>query len=336
MLLVIVNSILFKKYTVYCKYPLIFIFFCSMNGILTTKIKESLLTEKQLEVDILRDDLFHPLFEGNKYWKLKYNLSNAKKKGNSMLLTFGGAYSNHILAVAQAGKEFGFETTGIIRGEETLPLNYTLRTAANLGMKFHYIDRTTYKIKHTQDFKDYLRNTFGSFYLIPEGGTNYYAINGCMEIISDTSAYDYVCCAVGTGGTISGITIANKNQSQIIGFPAMKNGEFLEDEVRNNIQSVTQDEELSDELMETFSMQTEYHFGGYAKIKEDLITFVRDFDKNHGIKWDLIYNGKMAFGVFDLIKKDFFPPKSRILLVHTGGLQGIKGMEERFKMTIYE
>ena len=292
--------------------------------------------EKNIEVSVLRDDLNHPIIQGNKFWKLKYNISNAQKKGNSTILTFGGAYSNHILAVAQAGKEFGFKTIGIIRGEENLPLNFTLKTATELGMQLHYIDRTTYKIKHTQDFKDYLRNIYGAFYLIPEGGTNYYAVNGCMEIIKDSSLYDYVCCPIGTGGTISGITIANKNQSKVIGFPALKNGDFLKDEVHSQINSVTQDEELTDILMESFSLQTDYHFGGYAKINDELINFVREFNSIHGFKWDLIYNGKMAFGVFDLIKKNHFPKGSKILLVHTGGLQGINGLEERFKRKIYE
>ena len=157
-----------------------------------------------------------------------------------------------------------------------------------------------------------------------------------MEIIKDSSLYDYVCCPIGTGGTISGITIANKNQSKVIGFPALKNGDFLKDEVHSQINSVTQDEELTDILMESFSLQTDYHFGGYAKINEELINFVREFNSIHGFKWDLIYNGKMAFGVFDLIKKNHFPKGSKILLVHTGGLQGINGLEERFKRKIYE
>jgi len=307
-----------------------------MEGSNISLIKNPLLDEKNIEVSVLRDDLNHPIIQGNKFWKLKYNISNAQKKGNSTILTFGGAYSNHILAVAQAGKEFGFKTIGIIRGEENLPLNFTLKTATELGMQLHYIDRTTYKIKHTQDFKDYLRNIYGAFYLIPEGGTNYYAVNGCMEIIKDSSLYDYVCCPIGTGGTISGITIANKNQSKVIGFPALKNGDFLKDEVHSQINSVTQDEELTDILMESFSLQTDYHFGGYAKINEELINFVREFNSIHGFKWDLIYNGKMAFGVFDLIKKNHFPKGSKILLVHTGGLQGINGLEERFKRKIYE
>ena len=300
------------------------------------RLEEQLFRDKNILVDVLREDLNHSVIQGNKLRKLTYNLKNAKKKGNKTLLTFGGAYSNHILAVAQAGKEYGFKTIGIIRGEENLPLNFTLKTATELGMQLHYIDRTTYKIKHTQDFKDYLRNIYGAFYLIPEGGTNYYAVNGCMEIIKDSSLYDYVCCPIGTGGTISGITIANKNQSKVIGFPALKNGDFLKDEVHSQINSVTQDEELTDILMESFSLQTDYHFGGYAKINEELINFVREFNSIHGFKWDLIYNGKMAFGVFDLIKKNHFPKGSKILLVHTGGLQGINGLEERFKRKIYE
>lgn len=299
-------------------------------------IKQALLEEQNISLDILREDLNHPIIQGNKLRKLQYNLLNAKKKGNKTLLTFGGAFSNHIAAVATAGKEFGFKTIGMIRGEETLPLNPTLEQCKKDGMELHYVDRTSYRIKHTQDFKDYLRNKFGVLYLIPEGGTNYYAINGCMEIIKDFSAYDYICCPVGTGGTVAGITIANNGRSKIIGFSALKGGEFLTKEIFNHIQTVTNDEELTEELMNSFELNTEFHLGGYAKITEELLNFVRNFYSQHQIKWDTIYNGKMAFGVFELIKANYFPKNSSILLVHTGGMQGIKGIEQRNKIKLYE
>ena len=308
----------------------------SMNKTKINRLKEELFESKKVIVDVLRDDLNHPIIQGNKLRKLTYNIKNAKKKGNRTLLTFGGAYSNHILAVAQAGKEFGFETIGIIRGEETLPLNYTLRNCVALGMKIHYIDRTTYKLKNTPDFKDYLRNMYGSFYLIPEGRSNYYAINGCMEIIPKKNDYDYICCPMGTGGTIAGITISNQNKSYVLGFPALKGGDFLTEEVTNFVDMVVNDKETTSDLMQSFSIIPDYHFGGYAKVKEELINFVRNFYKVHQFKWDLIYNGKMAFGVYDLIEKGYFPEGSKILLIHTGGLQGINGIEERKKCIIYD
>lgn len=299
-------------------------------------ITDSLLQEKKITVDILRDDLNHKKIPGNKFHKLKYNIANAIKKGNKTLLTFGGAYSNHILATAEAGKEYGLKTIGIIRGEKVSPLNYTLSKAIKLGMEIHYLDRTTYKIKHTQDVIDYLRNEYGSFYLIPEGGSNYYAINGCMEIIPKNLSYDYLCCPVGTGGTIAGITLSNQNKCKIIGFPALKNGGFLKKEVEQFINIVTSDMELTQELMGSLKLETAYHFGGYAKINEELISFVQNFNNKHQIKWDLVYNGKMAFGVYDMIAHNKFPKDSRILLVHTGGLQGINGIEERYSCKIYE
>lgn len=299
-------------------------------------IEEALFLEKGISVDILREDLNHLTIQGNKLRKLLYNLLNAQKKGNKTILTFGGAFSNHIAAVAAAGKEYGFKTIGLIRGEESLPLNSTLEKCVEDGMELHYIDRTTYRIKHTQDFKDYLRNRFGVFYLIPEGGTNYYAINGCMEIIEDYKEYNFICCPIGTGGTVAGITIANNQNSTILGFSALKGGEFLTKDISDHIQSVTNDQELTEDLMTSFELNTDFHFGGYAKFTEDLLIFVRNFYTKHGIKWDTIYNGKMAYGVYELIKSGFFPKNSSILLVHTGGIQGVKGIEERNNIKIYE
>ena len=204
----------------------------------TQQIFSSVFEEKQVNVFVQREDLNHPIIQGNKLRKLHYNLLNARLKGNKTLLTFGGAFSNHILALAQAGKEFGFETIGIIRGEEMLPLNSTLTAAKMLGMHLEYMNRSVYKLKHTQDVIDTLRNNFGSFYLIPEGGSNYYAVNGCMEIIENYEEFDYICCPVGTGGTIAGITISNQNKSKIIGFPALRGGDFLYKEISNFINLV--------------------------------------------------------------------------------------------------
>lgn len=299
-------------------------------------IKEVLFDSNHLSIDVLREDLNHPIIQGNKFRKLQYNILNAQKKGNGTLLSFGGAYSNHIAAVAAAGKEYGFKTIGVIRGEETLPLNPTLARCKQDGMEFHYVERSTYKMKNTQDFKEYLRSKFGSFYLIPEGGTNYYAVNGCMEIIEDYSQYDFICCPIGTGGTVAGITLANQGKAKILGFSSLKGGEFLNQEIREHIMTVTNDEELTAEVLQSFELITEFHFGGYAKFTNELLNFVRNFHSNHQIKWDIIYNGKMAFGVYELIKAGFFPKNSRILLVHTGGIQGLAGIEQRNNMTIYE
>ncbi len=181
-----------------------------------------------VELYIKREDLTDPYISGNKYRKLKYNLIHAAENGFDTLLTFGGAYSNHIHAVAYAGFKFGFKTIGIVRGEETKPLNSTLVDAASFGMDFHYISRTEYRRKDEPDFIDWLNTSYGNFYLIPEGGSNALAVEGCTEILSDaTDYYHHICCACGTGGTIAGIIAGLNGEKRIWGFPALKNGTYL-------------------------------------------------------------------------------------------------------------
>lgn len=269
-----------------------------------------------------REDLIHPFVSGNKFRKLKYNLLQAKTENQSTLLTFGGAYSNHIAAVAYAGKEKGFQTIGIIRGDELgdkIESNPTLKFAQECGMQFQFVSREDYRLKTDSAFLEQLENKFGSFYLIPEGGTNAFAIKGCEEILTqEDGIFDYVACAIGTGGTISGIINSAFRYQKILGFPALK-GDFLQDEIRNFVQN------------ENWELITEYHFGGYAKVNDELIAFINWFFEQTQIPLDPVYTGKMVFGVFDLINKNYFPENSKILLIHTGGLQGIHGMNLKLK-----
>ena len=269
-----------------------------------------------------REDLIHPFVSGNKFRKLKYNLLQAKTENQSTLLTFGGAYSNHIAAVAYAGKEKGFQTIGIIRGDELgdkIESNPTLKFAQECGMQFEFVSREDYRLKTDSAFLEQLENKFGSFYLIPEGGTNALAIKGCEEILTqEDGIFDYVACAIGTGGTISGIINSALPHQKILGFPALK-GDFLQDEIRNFVQN------------ENWELITEYHFGGYAKVNDELIAFINWFFEQTQIPLDPVYTGKMVFGVFDLINKNYFPENSKILLIHTGGLQGIQGMNLKLK-----
>lgn len=271
---------------------------------------------------IKREDLLHPIISGNKFRKLKYNLTHAKNEKKEMLLTFGGAFSNHILAVAAAGKEHGFRTIGIIRGEElkdTVSENPTLQKAQDLGMIFEFVDREIYREKNNPKFIRQLADKFGDFYLIPEGGTNDLAVKGCEEILTvNDEKFDYICCAVGTGGTISGLINCSKNSQQVLGFPALKGGFLREDICRFASKS-------------NWDLITEYHFGGYAKVSEELIQFINEFYQKHKIPLDPIYTGKMMFGVIDLIHKNYFPENSKILVIHTGGLQGIAGMNKLLK-----
>jgi 1-aminocyclopropane-1-carboxylate deaminase len=275
-----------------------------------------------ISLTIKREDLIHPFVSGNKFRKLKYNLLQAKAENKSTILTFGGAFSNHIAAVAYAGKEQGFKTIGIIRGDELINKieeNPTLKFAYENGMEFVFVSREEYRNKSEVSFIEKLKEKFGDFYLVPEGGTNELAVKGCEEILTDEdTVFNYICCAVGTGGTIAGLINSALPNQKILGFPALK-GDFLKDEIcifakKNN-----------------WELISDYHFGGYGKINLELIDFINSFLETNKVSLDPIYTGKMVFGVIDLISKNYFPANSKILLIHTGGLQGIEGMNLKLR-----
>ena len=288
----------------------------------TKEISLPVLDEKEVRLFIKRIDKVHPFVSGNKWFKLKYNLLEAKKQGLNTLLTFGGAYSNHIAATAFAAKEKGFKSIGIIRGEEHLPLNPTLRFATENGMKLHYVSRSYYREKTSIDFLEKLKAQFGDFYLIPEGGTNELAIQGAAEILDTNDTQDYICCAVGTGGTIAGIINASNDKQTVIGFPAIKGMDALEKDIKIWTNTTN------------YRIITSYVGSGYAKISIGLVKFINEFDATHNIPLDSIYTGKMMMAILDLVAKDYFPKGSSILAIHTGGLQGNKGMSERLGISL--
>lgn len=275
-----------------------------------------------IELYIKREDLTHKYVSGNKYRKLKYNLKHASDSGYKRLLTFGGAYSNHISATAAAAQMVGLEVIGVIRGDELsdkVNENPTLRFAQECGMKFHFVSRQAYRNKDKQEFHQQLTELFGDFYLVPEGGTNALAVKGCQEILNEQDTeYDFITSAVGTGGTISGIINSAKQHQKVLGFPALK-GNFLEEIIRKYTNQPNW------ELIDS------YHFGGYAKYNTELIEFLNDFHRKTNIPLDPIYTGKMIFGICDMINKGYFPKKTKILAIHTGGLQGIQGFNKRIK-----
>ncbi|WP_338357549.1 1-aminocyclopropane-1-carboxylate deaminase/D-cysteine desulfhydrase [Yeosuana marina] len=291
---------------------------------LNRSINQTISLPKKYGVELLlkREDEIHPFISGNKYRKLKYNIEKARKLNYKTLLTFGGAYSNHIAAAAFAGKEFGFKTIGIIRGDELrdkINENPTLSFAEACGMQFKFVSRELFRTKHTKEFIETLKEEFGDFYLLPEGGTNALAIRGCEEILTDEDAsVDYVCCAIGTGGTISGLINSSQPDQQVLGFPALK-GSFLKEDISKFVSK------------QNWSLITEYHFGGYAKINTELIDFINQFKQENNIQLDPVYTGKMMFGIFDLLEKGYFSKGSKILAIHTGGLQGIAGMNNILK-----
>jgi 1-aminocyclopropane-1-carboxylate deaminase len=286
------------------------------------EINLSTITTQNIKLCILREDLNHPEISGNKFRKLKYNLIEAKELGFKKILTFGGAFSNHIAATSAAGKIHGFETVGIIRGEELenkIDENSTLRFAKKCGMKFHFISREEYRQKDDVDFLEKLQKQFPDTYIIPEGGTNNLAIKGCKEILHENCFnFDYIATAIGTGGTIAGVIESSQSHQTILGFPSLK-GDFIVNDIRNLTEK------------ENFTIFNQFHFGGYGKVNEELITFVNDFKRINQIQLDPIYTGKMVFGIMELIKNNYFEENSTILMIHTGGLQGIEGMNKLLK-----
>lgn len=287
------------------------------NKTALTELKSQVFEQNGIRFLIKREDQNHPFVSGNKWWKLKYNLEEAIKTNQNTILTFGGAYSNHIYALAAAAHELGLRSIGIIRGAATLPLNETLKFALAHGMELHYVSRDIYRKKTSQPFLDELRNEFGNFYLLPEGGTNELAVRGCAELarhLNQETPVSYLCLPVGTGGTIAGMIEGFDRSKKIIGFPVLKGAAFLEAEIKRFT------------TKRNWELLYDYHAGGYAKTNSALIKFMSEFEENYKIPLDPIYTGKMMWGVFDLLQKGYFSPGSTVLALHTGGLQGRPGL----------
>ncbi len=284
-----------------------------------------MLEQANIQLYVKRDDLIHPQFGGNKWRKLKYNLEHARKKQFDSLLTFGGAWSNHIYATAAAGKHFGFNTIGLIRGEEHKPLNTTLSFAKDCGMQLHYINRAEYRQKAEAAYQNKIKQQFGDVYILPEGGSNSLALRGCTETVKEIGTeldkpFDFICCASGTGATLAGLISAIIPGQTAIGFSALKGGEFLNHEVETFLQR-----EKTNSSTKNWRIETDFHFGGYAKVNDALIQFMSEFELQYGFSLDAVYTGKMFYGLFELIKAKKFEPGTSIIAIHSGGLQGNKG-----------
>ncbi len=283
-----------------------------------------LLDEKKVQVLVKRLDLLHPVVQGNKYYKLLYNIQAAKESGHSCLLTFGGAYSNHIHATALSAAHNGLNSIGMIRGEIPKPLNPTLADAKTQGMELYPMSRISYREKNDPEVLEKLKLKFGDVYIIPEGGTNALAIKGSREILEpDDKEMDIVTVPVGTGGTFAGLLASASSNQQVLSFSALK-GSFIHQE----ISSLLEAHQISPSC--SWQIHTAYHFGGYAKFNPELIQFIKEIKKASGIPLEPLYTGKMLFGLLDLIRQDTFPRGTRILAIHTGGLQGLRGFNQRF------
>ena len=286
-----------------------------INTITTDSVENELTSQKKIRLDILRLDKIHPVVSGNKWFKLQHYIPDAAEKGFHTLLTFGGAYSNHIAATAYAAKEFGVKAIGIIRGEEPRQWSHTLQEAATLGMQLIFLPRKEFALVKRNASPENFQKQFGKVYPIPEGGYGILGMQGAAEILatSDTRSYTHIISAVGTGTTIAGIIQAAGAHQQVIGISAMKHNFGL----NNEIQSL-----LNKPLPGTFCIIHDYHFGGYAKHTSALTNFMNSFYRATNIPLDFVYTAKMMYGIFDLIRENFFPPHSRILAIHSGGLQG--------------
>jgi 1-aminocyclopropane-1-carboxylate deaminase len=287
------------------------------------KLEHPLFDQKNITVYIKRDELIHPLISGNKWRKLKYNIAEFKAKNKKHLLSFGGAFSNHLLALSAACSVHKIKGSIIVRGDGPDPNNPTLKLAGKLGINIYFTDRSSYKKRYEASYQQEMLHKYQADYLIPEGGTNKQALKGCSEIVYElehqlTKSPDYIAVSAGTGGTSAGILNACANSNLVV-YPALK-GDFMRDEILN----------LASMNTDRLTVLNEYHFGGYAKHKPGLIDFINQFYKDHRILLDPIYTGKMFYGLYDQIEKNYYPEYSTIVAIHTGGLQGNLGFNYRF------
>jgi len=280
-----------------------------------------LFDDKSLMVDIKRDDKIHPFISGNKWRKLKYVLQSASRARKTHLVTFGGAWSNHLLATACAGATFGFKTTAFVRGEAVSNPNLSLCKV--YGMELRFVSRTAYRDKPLLYEQHFASDT--EAYFVDEGGYSVDGAKGCAEIIDELPhAYDHIFCACGTGTTIAGLLhgcASRALETQLHGVAVLAGGNFIPDAVRAL---------YPEAQLDRLTSHMDYQFGGYAKTSPDLNVFIRQFTAQTGILIEPVYTGKLFYGVFDLAKRDYFQAGDRILIVHTGGLTGILGLHEQF------
>lgn len=285
------------------------------------QIENELTLVQKVKLYLLRLDTIDLYSGGNKLFKLKYNLEEAQKQGYKKILTFGGAWSNHLAAAASVNNN-PLPIIAVVRGEEPKIYSDTLKYCKEKGVELHFVSRTDYRNKTEPFFIEALKNKFGDFYLLPEGGSNALAVKGCREIIDYIPIdFDYICTPVGSGGTLAGITTALKPHQQAIGFSVLKGADYLTDEVKKLIEGAGFQKQK-------FNIISDYHFGGYAKTTDELLSFKVNFENQYTIPLDYVYTAKMMYGIFDKIQKGDFKEDSTIMAIHTGGLQGNKGFEK--------
>jgi len=291
--------------------------FININNATLQSLKLPELLAKDVKADILRLDKIHPVISGNKWFKLKFYLEEALEKQFNTIVTFGGAWSNHIVATAFASKLYNLNAIGIIRGERPLKLSQTLLNAEDYGMTLEFINRESYSEKNDDGFKQFYKEKFGRVYFIPEGGAGLPGIKGSEEILQlvDKNDYSHVLCCIGTGTMFSGLVNSSLPSQEVIGISVLKGVEF---DTENTIAHG----------LKRSKIRYEYHFGGYAKKTKELIGSMNNFYLQTGIPTDFVYTGKLIFAFYDLIAKNYFSADSKVLVIHSGGLQGNASLPE--------
>lgn len=286
----------------------------------------TLFKNKGLNIFIKRDDLIHDEISGNKWRKLKYNLEHVINSKHEGILTFGGAHSNHLSSAAFLGKVNQLKTIAIVRGDAHVPKSETLLFCEANQMQLLFESRANYRKRNDISYLKTWQEKYPNYFIIPEGGANEFGVKGCEEIVTEiTGDFDYISVDCGTGATLAGMVRQLKSHQKAIGVQVLKGRDFISEEVLN----------YSPGFEDKFEVWPDYHFGGYAKYQDELLDFMRWFFEETGIKLDPVYTGKQFYAVFDKIKKDHFPKGSKIVLTHTGGLQGIAGFEKRYGVRIY-
>lgn len=286
------------------------------------KLDEPLATDAGVEISVARLDLLDPLIAGNKWFKLRDNLLWARAQGYQRLLSFGGPWSNHIHALAWAGREFGFATVGMIRGYETLPLTPCLRDAQEWGMELHFLDHRTYRCKDHPQQLDALHERFDPIAIIPEGGLNTRGVQGCRDILSylqtQSSDFNTAVLAVGTGATMAGLLSAPRAVPRVLGVSVLKGDADMQQRIERNLASAIS-------ATPAWELETDCHFGGYARVNDELKAFIEDFDCRHGIALEPVYTGKMMYALYQRLQRGWFDRGEKVLALHSGGMQGLRG-----------
>jgi 1-aminocyclopropane-1-carboxylate deaminase/D-cysteine desulfhydrase-like pyridoxal-dependent ACC family enzyme len=300
--------------------------------ILVQSMSDEVCSKFGVKLDVMRLDQVDADLSGNKWFKLKYNIQRAYKLKYSRLLSFGGYYSNHLHALAAAGHRFGFETIGVVRGVEPTIYGPTLSDLLEYGMQLKFVSRESYRNKACTQFISDLGKEFADVFIIPEGGSNVLGVKGCTEIVShlwdDLSlAPDYIVMGCGTGATLAGVILGTKNRCQIIGVSALKGAQYLEQNVLSLITEYGKYEEVEPIVSsDMWQIQHGYHFGGFARLTPELVNFMDEFTADVGLPLEPVYVGKSLYAIQDLVRRAVIPLGARVLLIHTGGLQGLRGM----------